>query len=315
MVFPATLLQTEIDTLMGYLPAVRDGEVEGVHQARVGTRRLREALPLFGRSFPDDVRRLRRLLKRAGRRLGRVRELDVMETDLIRRAGRMPQAAPTIEAARTELSRQRARSRRRLVKLLDRLRLDRRDQLGLRHRRDWWHPFDQTLATGWPSLLGARLTRRADELIAAIDHAAGLYFPKRIHAVRVATKKLRYTAELAAAGGLRPCVDAVDALKRTQDTLGRLHDAEVLRTSLDRLVKDASIDNRSLTMLQDDLRGEIEERHAKYLPQRAALREATHNCAHAAARLMPRRHPMVRAVALSAAAVDAGLLMLSAREA
>ena len=82
MVFPATVLQSEIDALLGYLPLVRDGDVEGVHGARVVTRRLREALPLFARSFPDDVRRVKRIVKRAGRRLGSVRELDVMDAEL-----------------------------------------------------------------------------------------------------------------------------------------------------------------------------------------------------------------------------------------
>ena len=70
----------------------------------------------------------------------------------------------------------------------------RRNQLRLRHRRDWWHPFDETMATGWPTVLRGRIARRADELTRAMDHAGGVYFPKRLHGVRVAAKKLRYTA-------------------------------------------------------------------------------------------------------------------------
>src|SRR5688572_8070355 len=90
MVFPATVLQSEIDALLGYLPLVRDGDVEGIHGARVVTRRLREALPLFARSFPEDVRRVKRIVRRAGRQLGDVRELDVMDAELMKRAARMP---------------------------------------------------------------------------------------------------------------------------------------------------------------------------------------------------------------------------------
>jgi CHAD domain-containing protein len=315
MVFPATVLQCEIEALLGYLPLVRDGDVEGVHGARVMTRKLREALPLFARSFPDDVQRLRRLVKRAGRRLGRVRELDVMEAELTRRAGRMPLAQPAIAAAKAMLERRRTAARRRLVKTLDSLRLDRRNQLRLQHRRDWWHPFDETLATGWRALLRARIAKRADNLSRAIDRAGGVYFPNRLHDVRIAAKRLRYAAELAGAGGLWHCEDAVADLKRTQDTLGRLHDAEMLLKAVDKLGRKAKVDERELTILKGDLEGEIAERHAKYLAQRDRLRLARQACLDAAERLKAKRRPVVPVLALSAAAaVPAGLLMLGARE-
>lgn len=315
MVFPATVLQCEIEALLGYLPLVRDGDVEGIHGARVMTRKLREALPLFARSFPDDVQRVKRLVRRAGRRLGRVRELDVMDAELTRRAGRMPLAQHAITAAQTMLERRREAARRRLVKTLDGLRLDRRNQLRLQHRRDWWHPFDETLATGWPALLRGRIARRADKLSQTIDHAGGVYFPNRLHAVRVATKKLRYTAELAGKGGLWPCEEAVADLKRTQETLGRLHDAEVLLKAVNKLGRKANVDEQELAILKGDLEGEIAERHAKYLAQRERLRAAQQACRSAAERLMPRRRPVVPVLALSAAAaVPAGLFVLGSRE-
>ena len=315
MLFPATVLQCEIEALLGYLPLVRDGAVEGVHGARVMTRRLREALPLFARSFPDDVQRVKRLVKQASRRLGRVRELDVMDAELTRRAGRMPLAQHAITAAQTMLERRRAAARRRLIKTLDSLRLDRRNQLRLQHRRDWWHPFDETLATGWPALLRGRIARRADKLSRAIDRAGGVYFPNRLHAVRVAAKKLRYTAELAGKSGLWPCEEAVADLKRTQETLGRLHDAEVLLKAVNKLARKANVDEQELAMLKGDLEGEIAERHAKYLAQRERLRMAQRACLDAAERLRPKRRPVVPVVALSAAAVvETGLLMLAARQ-
>jgi CHAD domain-containing protein len=272
-------------------------------------------LPLFARSFPDDVQRLRRIVKRAGRRLGRVREMDVMAAELTRRAGRMPLAQHAITAAQAILERRRAAARRRLVKTLDGLRLDRRNQLRLQHRRDWWHPFDETLATGWPTLLRARIERRADRLSRAIDHAGGVYFPNRLHAVRVEAKKLRYTAELAGKGGLWPCEDAVADLKRTQETLGRLHDAEMLLKAVDKLGRKANLDDMELAILKGDLEGEIAERHAKYLVQRDKLRAAQRECLHAAERLRSKRRPVVPVLALSAAAaVPAGLFVLGTRE-
>jgi CHAD domain-containing protein len=309
VVFPVIALQTQVETLLEQLPAVRDADVEGVHQARVATRRLREALPLFSRSYPTDVKRVRKLVKRAGRRLGRVRELDVMRSDLERHAGRMPMAMPAIDAAQRTLSRRLDAARRRMIKVLDRLRLDRREQLQLRHR-DWWHPFAGP-ARGWTAVLGHRLDRRADELSRAIDHSGGVYFPNRLHAVRVAAKKLRYSAELAGRAGLWQCAEALDDLKQTQDTLGRLHDAQVLLESMDGLVGDAARD-REVMLLKDSLEGEIAERHAKYLSQRDQLRAAARACGDAAARLRVRRRPLLPVVALSAVALPAGLLLLGA---
>jgi CHAD domain-containing protein len=315
MVFPATVLQCEIEALLGYLPLVRDGDVESVHGARVMTRKLREALPLFARSFPDDVQRLKRIVKRTGRRLGRVREMDVMDADLTRRAGRMPLAQHAITAAHAMLARRRTAARRRLVKTLDGLRLDRRNELRLQHRRDWWHPFDQTLATGWAAVLRGRIAKRAMKLSSAIDHAGGVYFPNRLHEVRIAAKRLRYAAELAGKGGLWPCEEAVADLKRTQETLGRLHDAEMLLKAVVKLAGKANVDDRELAILKGDLEGEIAERHAKYLTQREQLRAAQRACLDAVGRLKARRPPVVSVLALSAAAaVPVGLLILGSQE-
>ena len=311
MVFPVTVLQTQVEALLGQLPAVRDADVESVHAARVATRRLREALPLFSRSYPTDVKRVRKLVKRAGRRLGRVRELDVMRADLERRAGRMPMAMSAIDAARQTLARRQDAARRRMIKVLDRLRLDRRE-LRLKHRGDWWHPFAGP-ARGWAAVLWHRIDQRADDLSRAIDHCGGACFPNRLHAVRVAAKKLRYSAELAGLAGLWHCAEAVDDLKQTQDTLGHLHDAHMLLESMDELVGDAARD-REVSLLKDDLQGEIAERHAKYLSQRDRLRQATRACADAAMALRGRRRTLMPVVALSAVAVDAGLLLLAARE-
>jgi CHAD domain-containing protein len=314
MVFPAVLLQAQIETLLTQLPAVRNAEVEGVHAARVATRRLREALPLFSRSHPGDVQRVKRLVKRAGRRLGRVRELDVMDAELARRAGRMPMALPTIAAARKALARRQSKARRRVIRTLDDLRLEGREPLQLRRRNVISRTFGGASARGWAEVLRDRMARRADNLSRAIDHAGGVFFPKRLHNVRVAVKKLRYSAELAGAAGLWHCDDVLAELKRTQDTLGHLHDAEVLRRSIDTLVGDIDVDQRELAMLKDDLHGEIAERHVKYVAQLERLRGACQACAGAAATLEVKRSPFVPLVALSAVAVPVGLLLLGARD-
>ena len=43
---PLTILNAQAEALAAHLPAVFAGDVEGVHDARIATRRLRETLPL-----------------------------------------------------------------------------------------------------------------------------------------------------------------------------------------------------------------------------------------------------------------------------
>ena len=51
--------------------------------------------------------------------------------------------------------------------------------------------------SGWPARGSAPRGARA-RLRAAIENAAGIYLPDRLHEVRIAVKKLRYALELAA---------------------------------------------------------------------------------------------------------------------
>lgn len=69
------LMRQRLATLSRWLPAARNGHVRSLHQARVATRRLREALPLVA-SKPRR-RRLERVVRQIRRALGPVRELDV----------------------------------------------------------------------------------------------------------------------------------------------------------------------------------------------------------------------------------------------
>jgi CHAD domain-containing protein len=86
-----------------------------------------------------------------------------------------------------------------------------------------------------------RVFRRAEHLRSAMENAAGIYLPDRLHEVRIAVKKLRYAIEVSRhVGGarasrartpsksLRSVNGQLAALKRAQDLLGRMHDLEIL---------------------------------------------------------------------------------------
>jgi CHAD domain-containing protein len=72
------LLRQRLVSLLTAMPAAQEGDETSVHQARVASRRLREALPVLGaRADGDALDRAEKRVKRITRALGPVRELDV----------------------------------------------------------------------------------------------------------------------------------------------------------------------------------------------------------------------------------------------
>ena len=64
--------------MLDAMPAAQAGDTRSVHQARVATRRLREALPVLRSSVNQSaLSRVRRQVRKMTRALGPVRELDV----------------------------------------------------------------------------------------------------------------------------------------------------------------------------------------------------------------------------------------------
>ena len=80
----------------------------------------------------------------------------------------------------------------------------------------------------WREALTSRVAHRVKRLTVAIQGAGQMYAAEQLHAVRIATKKLRYALELIADARLAPVRPLVNTLKRAQDTLGKLHDLQVI---------------------------------------------------------------------------------------
>jgi CHAD domain-containing protein len=121
----------------------------------------------------------------------------------------------------------------------------------------------------------ARAARRAIRLSAAIDNAAGLYLPDRLHDVRLAVKKLRYSLEFVRELTSSRAVARIAMLKEAQDLLGRMHDLEVLIGRV-RAVQGSSsaADLRlsaGLDRLVRRLETECRQRHGHYVALRRRL--------------------------------------------
>src|SRR5262245_12080365 len=84
------VIRQRLAALARALPASRKGDVNGVHQSRVATRRLREALPLILKK--KAWLKLRSQVRKLTRALGPVRELDValITLDEVEKSGTVP---------------------------------------------------------------------------------------------------------------------------------------------------------------------------------------------------------------------------------
>jgi CHAD domain-containing protein len=236
------LILSSLETLSARLPAVRDGGIDAIHDARVATRRLRAALPLLGAvRTTSEFDEVTPVVKALGRELGRAREQDeslrVIE-DIERRS---PATAPATATMRARLVPQQLRQRRRLIKTLESLDLGALDRLrsaiqrearrGARRLRGS-HPFRSELAMA--------VTRCAEIAEQKVHHASGVYFPNRAHHARVAIKKLRYVAELLEPDD-RVRKPALRALRAAQEALGRVHDYEMARQRLNVMAEEEDV--------------------------------------------------------------------------
>jgi len=225
-------LSAGLGRLIANDPPTRLGDVEGLHQMRVATRRLRSDLrtfrPLLDRTWAaglsDELRWL-------GDRLGAVRDPDVQLGNLGSLATDLrPGIDPYLERLRDRRATGRealleALTSERYVALLDRLVDAVRDPLVAdKAQRPIERALPKLVRRAW------RRLKRAGEAIGPDDR------DDEYHAVRIKAKRLRYAAEAIGpslgdrAPGLRRVAMAAADL---QDLLGAMHDAVVTRSDLE----------------------------------------------------------------------------------
>ncbi len=241
------LIRQRLQTLRRTLPGVLQGSVTAIHQARVATRRLREALPLVATG--ERGRKLQNRVRAITRALGPVRELDVATIMVDEFAAARAASRDTLLPLRQAIADERQRLLADLLRALDRANVDKfsKRAIAAARKRDEQQPVPprgtrSRTAAGQRSVSALRAGRRAERLRATIENAAGMYLPDRLHDVRIAVKKLRYTIEVAreldrprvvkrpapARPSTRGTAAALRVLKQAQELLGRMHDLEVL---------------------------------------------------------------------------------------
>jgi CHAD domain-containing protein len=225
--------------LLRHDPVVRLGEdPEGVHQARVATRRLRSSLRTFRRVLdPDWTSRLRERARWLADRLGAVRDADVL---LGRLEGHLAMLEePDAEAAQwllDRLGKEREAARAKLlaamregayVQLLDELLLA--------------ASTPQVLDEGQPAVdvLVPRVARTWRRLRTEVRQAGPDPSDAQLHRIRIRAKRCRYAAEAVVPVAGRPAERFAGAVEAVQDVLGNHHDAVVAQEWLRGAAADA----------------------------------------------------------------------------
>jgi CHAD domain-containing protein len=233
--FGLAALQERLPALTNEIDGVRAAiDIEYVHRMRVASRRLRNALALFGDDLPrKHYAAWRDEMRRVTRALGAARDTDVQialveeflkrDTDEARRVG--------IERLLLRLRQQRARLQDKVIKALDRLG-DKRIvedmsetlQELLVHARVYQV---ETLPADLYIRANEAIRLRLEEFLAYEPHVA---YPERVaelHQMRIAAKHLRYTLEVFQPVYDRALRKPIKIVKEIQELLGEVHDCDV----------------------------------------------------------------------------------------
>ncbi len=270
-----SLLTTRARALKRQLPLAIDGDNRGVHQARVATRRLREAVPVLTTGLKGSkANKAAKKLRKLTRALGTVRELDVTVALIEELAASDDLSRAALQDVRLHVEAERKVRREAMLTRLAAVNVEKMNRRLL--------SVSEAIATSdseaWRQALGGRLVKRSKRLALRIDEAGQMYAPEKLHQVRIAVKQLRYGLELAADSGVTAAIALVRELKRVQAVLGRLHDFQVLQSHVAAVQVSApgrTVPHQGLAAIAGRIEEQCRVLHGKYVAAAPSLFELT----------------------------------------
>jgi len=217
-----------VTRILSHDAGVRTGDdPEDVHQARVGTRRLRSDLRTFAPVLVGDwVEPLRSELGWLAGQLGAVRDADVLAGRLRRQAGDLPDSdAPGLATLFERLDEERRDARRRLAVAMDGDRyVDLLEALVARAQRPLLADGAERAAAEVLPGLSTRPWRHLAKAVRSLSERPG---NDELHGVRIQAKRARYAAEAAAPVVGDRAASLAKAVSHLQTVLGDHQDAVV----------------------------------------------------------------------------------------
>lgn len=248
--------------------ALEANDIEGVHDMRVATRRLRSALRDFSTLLKKKpLKDLRKDLKKLADALGAVRDEDVaiIALEKLKKKAR----EKTVKDGITGLIEKRKENR-------DRAHLDLMETISATALEDLQKRFDEAIAEAKQKKqkhpvsfneAGRKVVGKSVEEFC--DLSANIYEPfvdKPLHKLRISAKRLRYAVELYTACWSEKIEPFADGIADMQGFLGEVHDADVWLESLSKDLKKGKNENPATLWLLSEF---VEKRTKNY---RSALR-------------------------------------------
>ncbi|MBI1370758.1 MAG: CHAD domain-containing protein [Planctomycetes bacterium] len=242
-VFAARVLLKHLAALASQMHGARRAEdIEFVHQLRVASRRLRNALDLFDEALPRKLaRRWTKQIRRLAKAMGAARDLDVQMVVVEKYLKELKAAGdrehrPGVERLLLRLSQQRGDVQPDVAGALDRfessgtLEQMRESLVGMK--------VAARMHTGAPSAADlpgdARrvILLRLEKMLAFEPFIHSDQHVTEMHQMRIAAKHLRYTMEAYAGLFESRLREEIKNVRRIQTLLGDLHDCDVWLSSL-----------------------------------------------------------------------------------
>lgn len=236
------ILRADLTHIQIWSPIAIEGEdIEGVHQMRVGLRRMRSTLAIFSPTIPHKVtKKLAREMRWAGQQLDRARDLDVYIEDNL---------------PFEEVKRDKRKIMLRKVALKNRQKVYKQVEIFIKSRR--FNALNEEIShwlktKGWQQGLSKKeryglkqeVTRFSAQVLDE-RHCKVLEAGRKIqqmddemlHHLRIDCKKLRYASEFFSPLYGKEMASFLQQLKELQDVLGLLHDCSVMETLQNSLLK------------------------------------------------------------------------------
>jgi CHAD domain-containing protein len=230
----------QLNRFISYEAKVLKGDdAEAIHDMRVASRRLQQVLDLlYPKPRPQELRRLRRQIRRCRLALGEVRNCDVLLEIVGRSLGRKRSARRQAwTAVQHFLLMHRSESFLRAMRKFGKINLavfyvnlkefllhDKAHDHAAEHHAHGSGAPHPTFAKDLTNALESAWSRFEDQVAQSHRHSR----PEVIHGARIATKRLRYLLEVFHEFGVPGSADALAWLRQLQKHLGDWHDLEVL---------------------------------------------------------------------------------------
>ncbi len=242
-IFGAGVLLKHLQSLSEEVKGVRSGEadIEFIHRARVASRRLRAALPLFQDCLPQKKSQewLKRL-KKVTRALGEARDTDVQleRLEAFAQAVTDKKEKPGINRLLLRWQQRRESLQEPVTTAMDRLIQqgtleEMHDRLKpLAGRQDQVYLYTPTLYQHSFQAIHSRLEE-------FLSYQAVVDQPEKVdelHQMRIAAKWLRYTMETFSPLYMNELKPYIQTTKKVQDMLGEIHDCDVWLQTLPRFL-------------------------------------------------------------------------------